>query len=334
MRFAILLFAIGMAVSLQAASLVVVGTTDASSAVIVLDKADPNKILGNFAPYGRFTGGVYVAVGDVNGDSNDDVITGPGPGTLPLINVFAPNGQLLKSFQAYDGGFLGGVRVASADLDNDGAAEIITGAGPGAAGGPVKVFNGAKGGLHASFLAYPGFGGGVFVATGDVNNDGRADIITGAGSGATGGHVKVFDGVTGAQIRSFLAYPGFNGGVRVGAVDINGDGFADIITGAGPGAGPHVKIFDGRTLATLASFFAFDSAYTGGIFVAGGSVLATPGLSAGSIATLRIFNANAETTWLMPWPSYKGGFTVAASPGAWGKLATRSTIKLDETWTK
>ena len=37
-----------------------------------------------------------------------------------------------------------------------------------------------------------GFGGGVYVAAGDVNGDGTPDIITGAAT--VSGHVKVFDG--------------------------------------------------------------------------------------------------------------------------------------------
>jgi hypothetical protein len=127
------------------------------------------------------------------------------------------------------------------DVNGDGRDDIITGADAG--GAPhVKVFDGASGAELRSFFAYsPSFAGGVRVAAGDVNGDGRADIITGAGSGA-GPHVKVFDGVTSAEIRSFLAYGAFIGGVFVAAGDVNGDGMDDIITGADAGAGPHVKV--------------------------------------------------------------------------------------------
>jgi len=104
-----------------------------------------------------------------------------------------------------------------------------------------------------------------------VNGDGFADIVTGAGPGGTA-HVRVFDGTTGSQISgalgSFIAYPGFIGGVRVAAGDLNGDGSADVITGAGPGGSPHVRVFDGASTTELLSFFAFDATFGGGVFVA------------------------------------------------------------------
>ncbi len=164
------------------------------------------------------------------------------------------------------------MHVAAGDVDGDGRADIITGAGPG--GGPhVRVFTGATGGQLAtalgSFFAYgAGFTGGVWVGAGDVNGDGRADVITGAGAGG-GPHVKAFSGLNGMELHSFFPYGlGFTGGVRVAAADVNGDGKDDIITGAGPGGGPHVRVFDGMTGQPIRGFFAYES-FTGGIFVAG-----------------------------------------------------------------
>src|SRR5207248_1170821 len=137
-------------------------------------------------------------------------------------------------------------------------------------GGPhVKVFDGRTGAELFSFFAYDAaFTGGVFVAAGDVNGDGKADIITGAGPGG-GPHVKVFSGADLALLQSFFAYdPAFTGGVRVTAADVNGDGRADVTTGAGPGGGPHVRAFSGTTEVGLDSFFAFDATFTGGVYVA------------------------------------------------------------------
>ena len=115
----------------------------------------------------------------------------------------------------------------------------------------------------------PAFPGGVTVAAGDVTGDGVAEIITGAGPGG-GPHVRAFSlaggGVT--EVASFFAYdPAFPGGVHVAAGDVTGDGVAEIITGAGPGGGPHVRAFSlaGGTSTEVASFFAYDPAFPGGV---------------------------------------------------------------------
>ncbi len=52
--------------------------------------------------------------------------------------------------------------------------------------------------------------------------------------------------------------PQFLGGVHTALGDVNGDGVVDIITGAGPGGGPHVRVLSGVDLSELASFFAYD----------------------------------------------------------------------------
>ncbi|HTK78561.1 MAG TPA: TIGR03118 family protein [Gemmataceae bacterium] len=216
-----------------------------------------------------FRGGVRLAVGDVNGDGTDDIITGAGPGGGPHVKVFSgAGGSLLDSFFAYGAVFAGGVFVAAGDVNGDGKADIVTGAGPG--GGPhVKVFSGADLAELDSFFAYgAAFAGGVTVAAGDLNGDGKADIITGAGAGG-GPHVKVFSGADLAELASFFAFDaGFRGGVFVAAGDVNGDGKADIIAGAGAGGVPQVTVFSGSDLSRLAGFFAYDTSFAGGVRVA------------------------------------------------------------------
>jgi hypothetical protein len=270
----------------------------------------------DFFPYEpTFTGGVRVAVGDVNGDGLMDVITGTGPGGGPNVKVFdGKTGSLLQSFFAYDAGFSGGVFVAAGDVNGDGKADIITGTDAG--GGPhVKVFNGGDGTELRSFFAFDaGFTGGVRVAAGDVNGDGKADIIVGAGPGG-GPQVKVFDGTNSSVLKSFFAFdPAFHNGIFVAAGDLNGDGFSDVIAGPDSGGGPNVKVFDGKTGSLDASFFALPPTFTGGVRVAAGDVNGdgTPDLitgpGAGGGPNVKIFDGSTDAL-LKSFFAFDAGFT-------------------------
>jgi hypothetical protein len=283
---------------------------------------------------GRFGGGVRLALGDVNGDGILDIITGAGPGGGPHVKVFSGvDFSELASFFAYSPMFVGGVYVAAGDVNGDGRADIITGAGFG--GGPhVRVFSGADLSDLASFFAYsPVFVGGVHVAAGDVNGDGRADIITGAGFGG-GPHVRVFSGADLSDLASFFAYSSsFVGGVSVASADINGDGNADIITGAGPGGGPHVRVFSGTDLAELHSFFAYDSTFVGGVFVGAvdfdgdGQPELVTGAGPGGGPHVKVLNAtdlSVMASGLVFDPGFTGGVFVGSVAGGAGGVRITS----------
>jgi hypothetical protein len=251
--------------------------------VKVFDGSGRGGILEDFYAYDpHFTGGVFVAAADLNGDGKADIITAPDVSGGPDVRVFYSgnnSGIPDKEFMAYDPRFTGGVRLAVADFTGDGKPDIAT--SPGIFSGPdVRIFDGQTLAKVGEFLAYDfRYFGGVFVAAGDVNGDGRADLVTGT-NGNGGPEVKAFDGTqvttspTPAILLDFFAYdPAFNGGARVAVLDTNNDGKADIVTGAGPGGGPHVRIFEGGTGNQLPnaqdSFFAFDPTFTGGVFVGG-----------------------------------------------------------------
>lgn len=251
--------------------------------VNVYDGATGNLITAFFAFNPAFTGGVFVAAGDMDRDGFADLVVGKdadsGPGVAIYSGKDASNNvkTLLVAFAAFDPSFTGGVRVAVGDVNGNGFADVIAGKGPGAAP-RVRVFDGflifnsQQKELYNFYAFAPSFTGGVTVAAGDTNGDGLPDIVVGKGPGAAP-RVSVFNGPDGSLLATFLAYdPRFGGGVRVAVEDLDGDGRADIITGAGPGGGPHVRAFDGtgQPLAdAFDSFFAYDPSFTGGVFVGG-----------------------------------------------------------------
>ncbi|VTR94757.1 cell surface protein : Internalin, putative OS=Chondromyces apiculatus DSM 436 GN=CAP_1014 PE=4 SV=1: Autotrns_rpt: Autotrns_rpt: Autotrns_rpt: Calx-beta: VCBS: VCBS [Gemmata massiliana] len=163
--------------------------------------------------------------------------------------------------------------TATGTIADDDPPRIVIGVGTsGATAGIVQPVNPLTGALGESVRPYVGFAGDVRVSSGDIDGDGLIDMITGAGPGPMGGHVKVLDGRTGADRFSFLAFEGFRGGVQVSTGDIDGDGHADIIVAADAGAVPHVKVFSGLDGSLLRSFLAYDAGFRGGVRVSAADV--------------------------------------------------------------
>jgi hypothetical protein len=137
------------------------------------------RALSSFFAYdSKSRGGVNVAVGDVNGDGQTEIVTGPGPGLAPTVEIFSLSGKPLGSFLAYDKNFKGGVNVAVGDVNGDGRAEIIT--APASGGGPeIRIFD-ATGQVLDDWFAYDkNYHGGIKVTAADMNQDGRAEVLVG-----------------------------------------------------------------------------------------------------------------------------------------------------------
>lgn len=207
--------------------------------------------LSFFAYSPSYTGGVRVALGDVNGDGIDELITGTGVGGGPHIKVFnLQGGQPVEvaSFFAFEPTFMGGVNISTGDINGDGLADIIIGAGAG--GGPrVKVFNGAANYLVNAttplmdFFVYdPAFTGGVTVAAGNRDGYKGDEVITGAGFGG-GPNIRSFNQF-GQMVDNFFAFSSTNtSGIYVAAGYVDADAIADIIAGTGFGTPTQVAAF-------------------------------------------------------------------------------------------
>ena len=92
----------------------------------------------SFLAYGTSKYGVNIACGDIDGDGIDEIVTGPGPGTMFTSHVRGWNWDGSGAVEAIGGvNFIAwspafwGVNVACGDLDGDGIDEIVTGRGPG-----------------------------------------------------------------------------------------------------------------------------------------------------------------------------------------------------------
>ncbi len=214
--------------------------------------------------------------------------------------AFGQSAQVVRFFGIDDVNFRGGARPALGDVNGDGTSDLVLSAG--FLGGPrIAVFSGAQvigraGELQAaqrpdnSFRLVTDFfafettvRNGAFVAVGDLDGDGFADL--GFGGGPSGGprvravSGKVLLGVSnlttldaasgtpGLQLANFLVGdPATRGGIRVALRDVTGDRLADLLTSSGDALPAQVQVFDGTAAAqTLTPFNA--SALANGVFV-------------------------------------------------------------------
>jgi hypothetical protein len=267
---------------------VIVGTGPGAATRVKVFSGVDQSVLLDFAPFeAAFVGGVYVAAGDLTGDGTADIVVTPDQGGGPRVSVYRGGdfAKVADFFGIDDPNFRGGARAAVGDIDKDARADLLVAAGFG--GGPrVAAFDGktvTTGQLRKLFNDFFVFEdtlrNGAFVALGDVDGDGHADLVAGGGPGG-GPRVLILDGadlaagnVTAPRwIANFYAgSPDKRGGVRVATDDLDGDAKADVLAGAGQGDGNRVQSYLGATLAagdaTVFRGFSGFPGFSGGVFV-------------------------------------------------------------------
>jgi hypothetical protein len=213
------------------------------------------------------------------------VVTGTA-GLSGLVRIVdGSTGAELARMQPLGSSVAGGVRVAVGDVNADGVADFAFGAGSGR--GRVVIYDGTTmarmQGVQSSFLPFgANYRGGVHLAMGDVDRDGRAELVVGAdGTGRFSPmrQVRVYDVATGAVksiFRSTDAALGRDGarrphgGVRVAVRDMNNDGRGDVITATGRGSVQQVGVrsLGGESTGLIGGIVLNVGAGTGGVFVA------------------------------------------------------------------
>jgi hypothetical protein len=246
----------------------VVAGPGGGSLVRVIDGATGADLLPAYSAFeAGYTGGLFVAAADLDRDGRAEVIVSPDRGGGGRVTVLAVAGRSARVaanfFGIEDVSFRGGARVAAADVSGDGVPDVVVGAGFG--GGPrVAVFDGASVAtrprkLVNDFYAFDGpdavaLRNGVFPAAGDLNADGRADLVFGGGPGG-GPRVFALSGLRltsspelakAAPLANFFAFPAAErGGVRAAVKDVTRDGIGDLVLGSGEGVAGRLAVYAG-----------------------------------------------------------------------------------------
>lgn len=212
----------------------------------------------------EYTQPIDIALGDLYNTKREKIIIGTPINQKPEVLIYDLSGKLLHRFLVYDEKFKGGVSVAVGDVDGDYNQEIIT--APANNGGPhIRIFD-KNGGLKGQFFAgNEEFRGGLNIDAGNLNKDRKEEIaITPRGNSMP--YILIYD-ISGKLLSSFLTYnENFKKEIDVKIADINSDYKNDIITSAGTGGGPHIRVFDMQK-NLIKQFFAYNQNDWRGVYI-------------------------------------------------------------------
>jgi len=185
--------------------------------------------------------GLNFATNDVDADGAREIIASAVKGDQPFVRIL-DNNTIDSSFLAFPSTMTGGVNVVAANLDADAESEIIV--APESGYSPsIKIFE-KNGKFVRQFTAYNiDYRNGVNVAAGDVDKDGKVEIVTAPKKGLLP-KIKIFS-ADGKLKYEFVAHSAkSSNGANVTVADTNNDGSAEIIVSAESGDIAYVIVYD------------------------------------------------------------------------------------------
>ena len=237
----------------------VAGTADPH--VVVLDALTGSVISTFYAFDKQYQGGITVAGGKVSidGKDRDLIICGAGSGETPDVSVFdALTGESLGAFHGMDPiSYKGGVRVAMSERLADGQVYALV---TSAVNNHVAVFDldnlSPDRAKYSILLETPSLAPvGLFVSAGDLDNDGKFDILAGwfDGTNWQGGVFLLEEDGKANLAKQLPTVTGASGSPRVGLSDYNKDGKLDLIFAPGAGGLGKFSYYDFDTMSELTS---------------------------------------------------------------------------------
>jgi hypothetical protein len=231
------------------------------SVIEIVNGRDGSFLVPPTALFGGYSGGLYLAAGDIDHNGRSQLIVAAGDSAPPLVLVYQVSAgglQIQTSFVAFDAPwFTGGIRIAAGDLNGDGYADVVVSTASQV--GAIATYSGAalaRGAvvpLFPLFFPVPGSTVGFNVAVGNLEGNGYDDLAISFANGGPG-VVAIWSGAVLTQnpgtpasqlpfTALFLAVPGTNSGARVAMVDVDGSGRDELVVTSADPSNPLVRLF-------------------------------------------------------------------------------------------
>lgn len=263
--------------------------------------------------------GGYLASGDVDGDGKDEIVIGSGSGRKNEVRIYEADGKFIKSFRPFVDEYQDGVRVAVGDLDGDKKEDIVV--APNFGIEPRVIIYNEKGEKKKEALAFgQEFRGGVRLAIGDLDRDGKNDLVVASGPGG-GPHIKVLNGNLESKNMDLFAYDAsMQDGVSIAVIKTSwGD---QLVTGVETWSASLIRrfSFDQNGGRLDKEFYAFDASSRSGIAVAAydldgdGIDEIVVSQNGGTAPEVRLFDVYGSLykKYLLHDPTYRGALSIAS----------------------